>query len=183
MLFETLLPAYDVREAHEIVAAAERERVWEALGEVTLRDVPVFRALMTARELPGRLVGRRWLTADVDRPLLEQMETVRFVPLVARPPAYVALGLLTRPWRPGGSPAPALDPSSFLAFDEPGWAKAVLDFGLAATGAATILRTETRVQCTDAAARKRFMAYWTVVGWGAATRRSWLAAVRRRAEG
>lgn len=171
-------------ETHEVLVAAGPERVWEALHAVTLRDGPVFRALMTARELPGRLVGRRWLTADVDRPLLEQMEAVGFVLLDDRPPACVALGLLTRPWQPGGGRPPAMDRASFLAFDEPGWAKVVLGFTLAATGAATLVRTETRVQCTDAAARRRFRAYWKAVGWGsAATRRSWLAAVKRRAEG
>ena len=177
------MPVFDVSEVHDVSVSADPGAVWNALQEVTLDDVPLFRMLMAARELPGRLVGRRWLTGDVDRTLLDQMMAVGFVPLERHESADVALGLLTRPWRPGGGAAPSLDAESFLAFDEPGWAKAVLGFTVTGVAAGTVLRTETRVQTTDAAARRRFRAYWAVVGRGsAATRRSWLAAVKRWAE-
>ena len=183
-LVDALLPAYDVREVHQVSVGARADRVWPALEEVSLGDVPLFRMLMTARELPGRMVGRRWLTGDLDRPLLDQMVAVGFVPLGGHPGVDVALGLLTRPWRPGGGDGPVVDTEGFLAFAEPGWAKAVLGFAVTGVGAVSVLCTEARVQTTDAVARRWFGAYWAAVGWGsAATRRSWLAAVKRRAEG
>ena len=182
-LLDTLMPAFDVREVHDVTVAAAPDRVWGALIEVSLREVPLFHLLMSARELPGRVVGRRWLTGDVSRPLLEQMTTVGFVALGGRPGVDLALGLLTRPWRPGGGKAPAVDARSFMEFEEPGWAKAVLGFSATDVAGGTLLRTETRVQATDPTARRWFRAYWVAVGWGsAATRRSWLAAVKRRAE-
>ena len=182
-LLDTLMPAFEVRDVHEVTVAAESDRVWTALHETSLREVPLFHLLMSARELPGRMVGRRWLTGDVDRPLIEQMTSVGFVALGGRPGADLALGLLTRPWLPGGGEPPVVDAASFMAFDEPGWAKVVLGFSATGAGGGTLLRTETRVHGTDPTARRWFRAYWVAVGWGsAATRRSWLAAIRHRAE-
>ena len=145
-LVDTLLPAYDVRDVHQVSVGAGADRVWPALEEVSLGDVPLFRMLMTARELPGRMVGRRWLTGDLDRPLLDQMVAVGFVPLGGHPGVDVALGLLTRPWRPGRGDGPVVDTEGFLAFAEPGWAKAVLGFAVTGVGAVSVLCTETRVQ-------------------------------------
>lgn len=129
MLLDSTMPAYDVREVHEVAVDASPDVVWSSLHEVPLRAVPVFRRLMTLRELPGLLLGRRWLTADVDRPILEQMTAGGFVHLGARPPSETVLGLLTRPWR--SEIGRADDVASFLAFDAPGWTKAVLGFRLA----------------------------------------------------
>jgi hypothetical protein len=66
----------------------------------------------------------------------------------------------------------------FETFDEPRYAKMALGFH-AADG---VLTTETRVLLTDDEARRRFALYWRVVGpLSSATRRSWLAAAKRRA--
>lgn len=182
-ILDSAMPAFDVREVHEIVVDAPRAAVWAALHEVSLREVPVFRGLMTARELPGLLVGRRWLTADLDRPIPEQMTTAGFVPLGQRPPAETVLGLLTRPWRPGGGGVATADARAFADFAAPGWVKVALGFTLDDTDGGTRLVTETRVVATDASARRWFRAYWGVVGWAsAATRHSWLGAIKRRAE-
>jgi hypothetical protein len=161
-LLDSVMPTYDVREVHEVVVDARPEVVWSALHGVSLRAVPVFRALMILRELPGLLRGRRWLTADVDRPILVQMTASGFVLLGARPPWETALGLLTRPWR--GEVGGGLgDAASFGAFDAPGWAKAVLGFRLQPQGGGTRLITETRVLATNSSARRKFGAYWLAV--------------------
>jgi hypothetical protein len=48
---------------------------------------------------------------------------------------------------------------------------------------ASRLRTETRIQATDARAKRRFGLYWTFIQPGSALiRRVWLRAVRKRAE-
>lgn len=182
-LLDAVIPDYDVHEVHEVVVHGERDRVWAALYEVSLSDVPVFHALMTARELPGLVVGRRWLTSDVDRPILEQMTASGFLRLAERPADETVFGLLTRPWRPGGVRTSVESPESFLSFDSPGWAKAVLSFRLDEMDQGTRLVSETRVLTTDARALRAFRAYWLAVGWASAmTRRAWLAAIKRRAE-
>ena len=182
-LLEWAMPVWHVHEVHEVVVLAPRDVVWSALHEVTLREVPLFRALMTLRELPGLLTGRRWLTAGVDRPILAQMAGSGFVLLGERPPAEIALGLVARPWRPDGGPVRLETPEAFLAFDAPGWAKAVLAFRLEARDGTTRLLSETRVLATDTSARRRFRAYWFVVGWASgASRTAWLGAVDRLAD-
>ena len=46
-----------------------------------------------------------------------------------------------------------------------------------------LLTTETRVFATDPSARRRFAVYWRVIYPGSALiRRSWLDAIKRRAE-
>jgi hypothetical protein len=181
-LLDAAMPAYDVHEVHEARVDARAEAVWSALHELPLRAVPVFCALMTLRELPGILVGRRWLTAEVDRPILEQMTASGFVLLAERRPTETVLGLVTRPWRGDVSRRPD-DAESFRAFDVPGWVKAVLAFRLEPGDSRTRLVSETRVAATDASARRKFRGYWLAVGWASGlTRRAWLDAVKRRAE-
>ena len=98
-LLDATMPQFDVREVHEVVVHPGPEAVWDALHEVSLGAVPVFRDLMTLRELPALLVGQRGLTADVDRPILEQMTASGFLLLEEHPPAETVLGLATRRWR------------------------------------------------------------------------------------
>lgn len=182
-LIDSVMPEYDVHEVHDVVIHAPPEVVWSALHEVTLRAVPTFRALMTLRELPAIAAGRRWLTADVDRPILAQMTASGFVRLHDRPPTDSVLGLLTRPWRPAGVGGRFHDAQSFLAFDAPGWVKAILAFRLEPDDKGTRLVSETRVRATDTLARQRFRVYWLAIGWASGlTRKAWLDAVKRCAE-
>ncbi len=182
-LLDSTMPEFDFHEVHEVVVDAAAEVVWDALHEVSLRAVPAFRTLMTLRELPLLVVGRRWLTADVDRPILAQMTASGFVLLGAQAPTETVLGLVARPWRVRGVGGGPQDPDSFLAFDEPGWVKALLAFRLEGHDAGTRLLSETRVLATDASARRTFSRYWVAIGWASArTRKAWLDAVRTRAE-
>jgi DNA-binding transcriptional regulator LsrR (DeoR family) len=73
----------------------------------------------------------------------------------------------------------------FAAFDQAGYAKMAANFRLVplAGGRAIQLSTETRVVCTDAASARRFARYWWLIRPASgAIRRSWLAAIKRRAE-
>jgi hypothetical protein len=182
-LLDSLMPSYDVREVHELTVDAPREATWAALHQVSLREMPMFRALMALRQQPLPL-GRteRTLFTRSDRPLLAEMLSGAFVPLAQRPPSELVIGLLARPWRPDGSMR-KVDTQGFVAFEEPGWAKTVLGFRLQEVGTRTRMVTETRVRTTDRSSRRRFRAYWFAISWGsAATRRAWLRAIKRRAE-
>jgi hypothetical protein len=182
-LLDSLMPAWDQRSAQRLTIAAPEEEVWSALHQVTLREMPIFRALLTLRQpfLPLARRERR-LGAGSDRPLLAEMVSGAFVPLAQRPTCEVVIGLIARPWLPNGGLG-RVDRAEFMAMEEPGWVKIVLGFRLDQVGPATLLLTETRVRATDAAARRRFWIYWLAIGWGSAvTRRAWLRAIKRRAE-
>jgi hypothetical protein len=77
-----------------------------------------------------------------------------------------------------------VDGNDFAAFDQAGYAKMAANLRLApiAGGRAIQLRTQTRAACTDPISARRFARYWRLVRRASgAIRRSWLAAIRRRA--
>jgi hypothetical protein len=165
-LLDRFLPAWDVRETHGIRIDAPAERILDAVREATPADAPLLRALFALRGLP----------AGAREPIWEQMlGRAGFVQLAEEPGREVVAGAVGRPWNVFERLQRGVD---FTAFEEPGYAKMALGFH-AADG---VLTTETRVLLTDEEARRRFALYWRVVGpLSAATRRSWLAAAKRRA--
>jgi hypothetical protein len=70
----------------------------------------------------------------------------------------------------------------FLAFAEPGYGKAVIAFLIRPERGGSRVVTETRVAGTSPDATRALLRYWRVIRLGSgAIRRSWLAAIRRRA--
>ena len=165
------LAQFDVSERHSIGVAASPEETWRALLGVTPGDAPLLRRLFRLRGLP----------AAADRPLVELLRASGFRVLHDDPPRELVLGLVGRPWRPGGGIRS--DVADFAAFAERGYAKMGMDLRVRPDGGGARIETETRVALTDAAARRRFRAYWLVVRpFSGLVRRSWLAAAKRRAE-
>jgi hypothetical protein len=104
-----------------------------------------------------------------------------FVVLADRPDELV-LGIVGRFWA-ADSGIREIGATEFASFDEPGFAKAVVNFHVRAVPGGTALTTETRIAATDGAARRSFGRYWRVIMPGsAAIRRAWLRAIRKRAE-
>ena len=166
-LLDAVLPRYHYRERHRVAAAVPPERALAAARHVTPAELPVVRILFRLRGL-GRAA------ADLDAPVFEQLLAIGFR-VVAESDREVVVGLVGRPWRLRGDLRADVD---FAAFAEPGHAKMAMSF--AADG--TELMTETRVLLTDAAARRRFRAYWMVVRpFSGLVRRAWLRAAVSRA--
>src|SRR5215467_15878948 len=92
------------------------------------------------------------------------------------------MGVVAQFWRLSPTSVPDIrDGAALLTFNSPGYAKAMMSFEIAPDGAGSRLLTETRVQATDAAARRRFRLYWLVIRAGSGLiRRSILRAVKRR---
>jgi hypothetical protein len=151
---DEFLPAYEFSERHSIEIGAPPERIDEALRAVTLADSPLTLALF-------RLRGMR---RQAREPFLAGMERMGDV-LEDAPGEGIVLGLAGQFWRLRGG--------------ERDDCKAVLDFRVQGSR----LSTETRVQVSDAAARRKFARYWLVVRpFSGLTRRLILRAVKRRAE-
>jgi len=183
-LLDRLMPAADHRESHSIRVAAPPDRVWDALHRVTFRDVPLARVLMGLRDLPARLRGRGGGLLPLDEPLLDVFREMGFITVAEEPGQALAMGAAARFWRASPARPPRFQRGAdLLSFDEPGYAKAVMSFEVAPAAGGSVLMTETRVQSTDAASRRRFRRYWLLIRPGSGLiRRVLLRAIRRRAQ-
>jgi hypothetical protein len=182
---DRLLPTYDRNEVHEVAIQASADRVMAAVGAVTAREIRLFATLNWLRGFRTARLRALGIDDPAGLPVLELASRAGFVELV-HGEREVVWSVVGRFWRPsGGRVAGVHDAASFVAFAEPGTAKAAVDFRIEDdTGASCTLRTETRILGVDARARRRFKAYWFFVHPGSALmRRMWLRAVKRRAEG
>jgi len=179
-LIDELMPRFDEVERHERLVHAAPGAVWAALWRVDLLSLRTVRWLLKLRGAPGALLHPH-RPARPRTATLRQVVDHRFVLLGERPEREVALGLAGQFWTLAGERL-KLDAPGFVAFDQPGYAKAVWDFRLTPEGEATRLSTETRILGLDAESRRRFRRYWRVIQpFSGLTRRAFLRAVDREA--
>lgn len=184
-----LFPIYRFRELHRRRIDLPIDRVWRAAFAVTPREVRLLGPLTVLRELPTRVRRRdRDRNAAGGGPLLDAFLDKGH--LLARrdtaPRDGRALVLVcgaARFWSPTNNAAARLNTvDEFLAFDTPRVAKMAFALEAIDRGDHTELITETRVQGTDRAANHAFACYWALIrGPSGLIRRSWLAAIARRA--
>jgi hypothetical protein len=182
-LLDEVLPRCDAGEVHEVWVPARPEVVFAAVKEVTVQEVRLLMPLMALRGLPRLLARRRRFRPASSAPVLDAFLRVGFVLLGERPGAEICAGAVGRFWRMAGNePAAVRTREDFVSFAEPGYAKAALAFLVRPERGGTRLVTETRVAGTSPEATRAFRRYWLVIRLGSgAIRRSWLAAIRRRA--
>jgi hypothetical protein len=185
-VLDRLVPTFQAAERHSATIAASANQVWAALTQVTVGELRLFRLLMGLRVLPGRLLGRPRARFDVEESLLGWAVRFGFTILGKEVRRELVVGAVGQPWRlVGGRGMAVAGGDDFAAFDQAGYAKMAANFQLVpdAGGRAVQLTTETRVACTDAASARRFARYWWLIRPASgAIRRSWLAAIKRRAE-
>jgi len=171
-------PQYVTRQARTI--AAPPSVVWEELHRLKMTSLPVSLVFSAARFLPVLLAGKG-RGASAHRPFLE---LVPIPVLSSEPPSSVVFGGVLQAWRlSGGEQPPALDAEGVRTWSESSWVNLAMDFRLTPTDGGTTLSSETRVVAPDPATRRRFAAYWLVVGPGStAIRWELLTAVEVRAE-
>jgi ribosomal protein S18 acetylase RimI-like enzyme len=162
------LPAYDVGERHEReVALPPEQALAHALTSPAAFDRTV-RALVAMRGM--RHAGS-----------LEAFFAAHGFVVLERTPTQWVVGMAGRPWRPSGSLLQLRSPDEWREAALPGTVRAAADLRAEPLGAGrSLLVTETRVAAADAGARRRFTAYWTVVGpFSKLIRRRWLAGLAR----
>src|SRR5713226_519488 len=175
-------PVYQFNESHSVRVMAPRDRVYQAIKDVTPDEIRLFRTLTWLRRF-GRPGPESILSAPEHLPILEVATRTSFLLLAEEPDREIVVGTLVmapRGWRPKRRPTP----EDFKALREPGFTIAAMNFLVEDAGSgACIVTTETRIYATDASARRRFARYWRVIYPGSALiRRMWLRAVKRRAE-
>jgi hypothetical protein len=186
-VLDRLVPTFQAVERHSATVAASADQVWAALSQVTTGELRLFRLLMGVRVLPGRLVRSPRARFDADEPLLGWAVRFGFTVLGEDARRELVFGAIGQPWRLAGGRGmvAVVDGSDFAAFDRAGYAKMAANLRLdpIAGGGAIQLTTETRVACTDPTSARRFARYWRLIRPASgAIRRSWLTAIKRRAE-
>lgn len=181
-LLDDVLPHFDVHEVHETWTPAPIYVAYAAVKQVTAREVRLLMPLEILRGLPPWLIGRRPFRPKPSAPLLDTF-TAGVVPLGERAGTEIVAGAVGRFWRlAGNEPALVRTREEFLAFTEPGYAKAAVAFTVLPAREGSRVLTETRVAGTSLEATRVFRRYWLVIRPASgAIRRSWLAAIRRRA--
>ena len=136
--------------------------------------MPLARLLMRARGMRTPTSGSLW----------KQMVAGGFVEVGEVPGREVVMGMIGQMWKLSGGRSPKVAGAvEFLAFDQPGFAKAAMSLEAREVAGRCELVTETRVFATDEQARRAFARYWLIIRPGSGLiRRVWLPAAKRRAE-
>ena len=181
-MLEEVLPRFDASEVHDVWVAARPHVVFAAVKQVTVEEVRLLMPLEALRALPGLLARRPAFRPNPSARVLDQF-TTGVVPLGERAGTEIAAGAVGRFWRlVGNETAEVRTRDDFLSFDEPGYAKAAISFLVRPERGGSRVITETRVVGTSPEATRAFLRYWRAIRPGSgAIRRSWLAAIRRRA--
>lgn len=170
MLLEDALPIARWHETHRVPSHVCPADLLQAFADLTWAEVPVFRALMGVRGLVGaRQRG--------DARVYDWFVSSGFVELARTDDEILIVSIQPAVPKRAVPPAPQTI-REFRDFAEPGCIKIAFNFS-AADGQ---LSTVTRVDATDARARRLFAAYWLVIRpWSGLIRRVWLRAIRSRA--
>ncbi len=167
-LIDERMPVFDFSEYHEIGVQAPPAQAYSAVlrldaarsrSTLVLLGLRGIIGLVTPRQAVrsyGRFPRRSTLTLD---------DVVRagFVVLGERPGEEILLGAVGAFWKPA-SGLRRIRAAEFGTFAEPNQAKATWNFAVRPDGQGSVVSTETRVLCTDEAARRSFRRYWRMVG-------------------
>lgn len=189
LTIDAALPDAPFHELHQRIVDRPIDEVWPHCLDVTAAEIRTLGPLMALRGLPSRLRGRRAPDAGVPAPLLDVFADEGFVvlrrdecPVDGR--AQVLFGAAGVFWSlSDNAPTTFAGPAAFLDFDEPGHATTVARLEAIDLGDGTTrIETETRVTGTDRASTRKFAPYWAIIRMPSGLiRRSWLAAIDRRA--
>ncbi|MEX2156764.1 MAG: hypothetical protein WD773_07990 [Gemmatimonadales bacterium] len=144
-LLDDFAPKWQFREIHAIAVLATPERAYRAIETVTAGEIRLFRALTWFRRL-GRVGPESILNAPPDQPILDVATRSGFLLLAAEPPKEIVVGTVVV--APPGVPRP-MAPRQFKDINEPGYAKAVMNFRIDRAGLAILLVDDSGRQRLD----------------------------------
>jgi hypothetical protein len=154
---DAIMPRWQFVERHEIRIDAPPERIYSSIRNVTASEIRFFQLLTSIRCMGRCREKESILHAPADKPVLDVALGSGFRMLAADAPREVVIGS-------------RVAPGTF----------AVMNFRVERDG---LLTTETRVFSRTDGARRKFAIYWRFIRPGSGIiRRSWLEAIKRRAE-
>lgn len=147
-----------------------------AVAKYDMRNDRVANALMTLRELPGKVLRPGRQPADPQPEFGLHTFT-----LLQRQDDQISFGLAGRFWRPDMGIIALKDAAHFERLQDGGVARLVLHFHLLPEGKAWRLCTETFIGCPDTRTRLKLLPYWLLIRAASGLiRRRTLAAIRRQ---
>ena len=181
MLIDDCLSEHDVAAKYQIDVRAPIETVYQAVRSLDLSGSVITRLLFRLRGLPAFFKPHH--SQQSLGLTLDDLIRSGFILLCEDPPHEIVLGVVGRFWTSSGC-IQRLDANGFSAFDQEGFAKAAWNFALSERETdLTILATETRIHCLDDESRRKFRAYWTLIGpFSGVIRKEALRTVKRQAE-
>lgn len=179
MLLDEIQPVWHFGSHHSIIVEASADQVADAIESFRLdRDASLLvRFFIRARGLsiPDAPTPRETLTAT------------GFSLLAERPGREIVYGIAGKFWalRELANLVRVPDARAFTDFNEPGEAKGGINFLIEPiSDGRALLRTETRVTCSNRRARLLFASYWTLIRIPSGIiRNDMLRSIARRAEG
>ena len=171
---DEVMPRFDANVVQHVVVNAGPRETYQAVLDADLMDNRLTHVMVIARDLPNRLRARREPAGEPQpyagpdqRPAFRMRDMTGegsgWVVLRDEPGVELLAGLVGRFWRRDYGIV-QVSPEEFASFDRPGYAKTVAGFSLHPHGEGrTLLTYESRTVSTDAAARRRFAAYWLVL--------------------
>ena len=182
--FEATARGAQFRDRIAVVVKAPPEAIFQALQDVTLRDMKFAWLLGELRYLPSRLAGRM-PAADSRRPFMKTLIDGGTLVLRDDAPREVITGSAAQLHRVHQAPQRFANREAFEAFDDPDHEKLFMSVRVAPTGRPgehwVVLEHATRA--LSPLAEHKFARYWRVIKpMGAFVTWQLLRAVRRRAE-
>lgn len=161
MLIDRFMPTFDVSEYHVRHIAAPADRTYDIVRGIDMMRSPLVKVLFGLRRVPQFFTGN---VTPIEALTFDALIENGFVLLAEEPGVEVVLGAVGTFWKPTGGiePIPA---DAFEGFDRPGYAKATMNLRVEPEGdRGCLVSTETRVVGTDDTSRRKFAAYWRLIG-------------------
>lgn len=179
MKLDELMPRPGVAARYETRVRAPIERVRQEMRNADFSRLPLTRLLMDLRKL-----GWKRQKAAQAASQEERLRAAGFTPIPTGSEDEMLLGVVGRFWRPDSGTLRGLTAEDIIAFEREGFAKAMWNFTVERESeSVTRLATETRVLAYGASARRKFRAYWLLVGpFSGLIRKEMLRMVKRQAE-
>lgn len=180
LLINRYLTDYHFNEVHTTTVHASASEVFGAIQRVKPSQVFLLRALIAMRTL----FGRKGVPFASQRPILQQATNGAFVLLEAKTNREIVLGIVGQFWRFNGGIVSMSNAFQFINFDNPAYAKAVINFVVEDINASTVkVTTETRIYIPDPEAYKKFQRYWMLIYPGSwLIRKMMLRAIKKYSE-
>jgi hypothetical protein len=182
--FEATARGATFRDRIAVPVKAPPEAIFQALHEVTLRDMKFAWLLGELRYLPSRLAGHM-LAGDSRRPFMNTLTEGGTLMLRDDAPREVITGSAAQLHRVHQAPQRFANRATFEAFDDPDHEKLFMSVRVAPTGrpGEHWLVLEHATRALSPLAERTFARYWRVIKpMGAFVTWQLLRAVRRRAE-